>query len=108
MKTLSVTIRTLTLLICGGLHMYTMVYFRVVSTKLTEEEHSRLIDICNVVGCSPSYLIKDAILRMINVEQKTTQREPNLLQTLSKELNMKPRRESKEFPSIEFAKFLER
>ncbi len=88
--------------------MYTMVYYRVVSTKLTEEEHSRLLDICNVVGCSPSYLIKDAILRMINVDQKTTQREPTLLQMLSKELNMKPRRESKEFPNVELAKFLER
>lgn len=86
--------------------MSTMVYYRVVSTKLSEEEHTRLLDVCNILGCTPSYLLKDAILRIINVEQKTTRTEPDLLQMLSKELNVKPRQENKEFPNKELAKLL--
>jgi len=42
-----------------------MVY-RVVSTKLTEEEHTKLLDICNKQGCTPSALIKDSIMKKIN------------------------------------------
>ncbi|MGI0088632.1 MAG: hypothetical protein ACREBI_11850 [Nitrosotalea sp.] len=49
-----------------------MVYYRVVSTKLTEEEHSRLLDVCNIVGCPPSAMIKEAILRVINTGQKAS------------------------------------
>jgi len=42
-----------------------MVY-RVVSTKLTEEEHSQLLDKCNKEGCTPSHLIKNAILKQLD------------------------------------------
>ena len=84
--------------------MYTMVYFRVVSTKLTEEEHSRLLDVCNVVGCTSSTLIRDAILKIINVEQKTVEKEFNPIQKFA-ELNMKPKQEKNEIP-IELAKLL--
>jgi hypothetical protein len=81
-----------------------MVYFRVVSTKLTEEEHSRLLDVCNVVGCTSSTLIRDAILKIINVEQKTVEKEFNPIQKFA-ELNMKPKQEKNEIP-IELAKLL--
>jgi hypothetical protein len=85
--------------------MYTMVYFRVVSTKLTEEEHSRLLDVCNVIGCTSSTLIRDAILKIINVEQKTVEKEFNPIQKFTKELNMKPKQEKNEIPN-ELAKLL--
>jgi len=42
-----------------------MVY-KVVSTKLTEEEHSQLLDACNRKGCTPSHLIKNAILNQLD------------------------------------------
>jgi hypothetical protein len=85
--------------------MYTMVCFRVVSTKLTEEEHGRLLDVCNVIGCTSSTLIRDAILRIINVEQKTAEKEFNPIRKFAKELNMKSQQEKKEVP-IELAKLL--
>ncbi len=41
---------------------------RVVSTKLTEEEHTKLLDLCNMQGCTPSALIKQAIVGKIMEE----------------------------------------
>jgi len=41
---------------------------KVVATKLTEDEHSKLLDACNTEGCSPSSLIRDAILKRIETE----------------------------------------
>lgn len=58
-----------------------MVY-RVVSTKLTEEEHTRLLDICNKQGCTPSALIKDAIIKKIN-EKENQGIEPTFLEKFS-------------------------
>jgi len=43
---------------------------RVVATKLTEDEHTKLLDACNTEGCSPSSLIRDAILKRIESEPK--------------------------------------
>ena len=45
-----------------------MVY-RVVSTKLTEEEHNRLLDICNRNGCTPSSYIKQSVLGFVEAEE---------------------------------------
>ena len=45
-----------------------MVY-RVVSTKLTEEEHNRLLDICNRNVCTPSSYIKQAVLGYVEAEE---------------------------------------
>ncbi len=78
--------------------MYIVVYFRVVSTKLTEEEHSRLLDVCNVIGCNSSTLIRDSILKIINVEQKTEKREFNPMRKFA-ELNTKSHVEKKEIPA---------
>jgi len=41
---------------------------KVVATKLTEDEHTKLLDACNTEGCSPSSLIRDAILKRIEPE----------------------------------------
>jgi hypothetical protein len=38
---------------------------RVVSTKLTEEEHSKLLEECAKRGCTPSLLMKEAIMMEI-------------------------------------------
>jgi len=80
-----------------------MTYSWVVSTKLTEEEHSRLLDVCNVIGCTSSTLIRDAILKMINVDQQRGEQEFNPIRKFAKELNTKSRQEKTELP-IELAK----
>lgn len=41
---------------------------RVVATKLSEEEHIKLLDVCNTEGCTPSSLIHEAILKRIEPE----------------------------------------
>ena len=41
-----------------------MVY-RVVSTKLTEEEHLALLNACSVQGSTPSAFIKAAVMSML-------------------------------------------
>ena len=43
---------------------------QVVVTKLTEEEHTKLLDTCKTEGCYPSSLILDAILKRIESEPK--------------------------------------
>jgi len=53
-----------------------MVY-RVVSTKLTEDEHTKLLDACNREGCTPSSLIKEAVLEKIHQKEKPTEEEIN-------------------------------
>lgn len=78
--------------------MSTMNYYRVVSTKLTEEEHGRLLDVCNVKGCPPSALIKDAIMKTINSERQTPQK-VDPVQAPTKELSTKSQQIKKEFPS---------
>jgi len=76
-----------------------MVYFRVVSTKLTEEEHGRLLDVCNIIGCTSSVLIRDAILKIINVEKKIPEKEFDSMRRFAKELNMKSQKEKEEIPT---------
>ena len=43
---------------------------RVVATKLTEEEHTKLLDECTRQGCTPSALIKEAIMAKIEPQEK--------------------------------------
>lgn len=52
-----------------------MVY-KVVSTKLSEDEHGKLLDLCNQEGLTPSALIKESILMRIDPHQKSTEDEP--------------------------------
>jgi hypothetical protein len=44
---------------------------KVVSTKLTEDEHAKLLDVCNTQGCTPSSLIKQAIMEKIDQKEET-------------------------------------
>ena len=47
---------------------------RVVATKLSEEEHTKLLDACNKEGCTPSALLKEAIMAKIGVQEKTEEK----------------------------------
>ena len=57
---------------------------RVVATKLTEDEHTKLLDACNTEGCSPSSLIRDAILKRIESEPEKKDVEEMSLAELTK------------------------
>lgn len=58
------------MLLASSLPMSTMVY-KVVSTKLSEDEHERLLDLCNQEGLTPSALIKKSILMRIDPQEKS-------------------------------------
>ena len=59
------------IIIRNAFSFWSMVY-RVVSTKLTEEEHDRLLNVCNRDdGCTPSSYIKEAILGFLRAEEDT-------------------------------------
>jgi len=48
---------------------------KVVSTKLTEDEHTKLLDMCSTLGCTPSSLIKQAIMEKIDQKKETKSNE---------------------------------
>ena len=48
--------------------------YRVVSTKLNEEEHTKLLDECNKHGCTPFALVKEAIMAKIDNQQKPVEK----------------------------------
>ena len=48
---------------------------KVVSTKLTEDEHTKLLDMCSTQGCTPSSLIKQAIMEKIDQKKETKSNE---------------------------------
>jgi len=100
-----VLFQTLELLIYFVLPMSTMVYYRVVSTKLSEEEHDRLLDVCNVVGCPPSALIRQAIMKIINSEQRPVQK-ADPMRTSVRELIIKSQQVKKESVNNELEKLL--
>jgi len=42
---------------------------RVISTKLTEEEHSKMLDMCKDAHCNLSAFLKQCIMELIGKEQ---------------------------------------
>ena len=42
---------------------------RVISTKLTEEEHNKIMDICKESGCNLSSFLKQCITELIDKEE---------------------------------------
>jgi hypothetical protein len=68
---------------------------RTVATKLTEEEHSKLIDFCNDMGCTPSSLIKKVILEKISqkegIKETETSDQKDSVDELYKYLGLKRR-----------------
>lgn len=91
-----------------------MVY-RVVSTKLNEDEHNKLLDACNRHGCTPSALVREAITEKIeneeNPKQKTGKSENTedvgarkvLLKTSDETLTKEPKVEERRQPTLEEA-----
>jgi len=82
---------------------------RVVATKLTEEEHSKLLDTCNREGCTPSSLIRDAILKRFNSEEKTNQtveEKEFTVEDLKRALGIKSQDELKTMNDEELKRFL--
>ena len=59
---------------------------RVVSTKLTEEEHSKLLDVCSKKGCTPSALVKEAIMEKIQPHEDIQSQKKNLDEMTLEEL----------------------
>ena len=66
---------------------------RVVSTKISEETHSKLLDVCNSKGCSSSSFINDAIMEKLKPQEQTkpmtTQEKTNA--DLARLLGIKPK-----------------
>ena len=62
---------------------------RVVATKLTDEEHTKLLDACNREGCTPSDFIKRAILESVGSDTKDVV--PNRTLTVRKEIGLEPK-----------------
>ena len=79
---------------------------RVISTKLTEEEHSRVSEICNNSGCSLSALLKQSVLDFVNREIKKLDkhvqatREPDFSQN-----NLQTKEKKKIAPNIRYQYF---
>ncbi len=42
---------------------------RVASTRITEEQHNKLIELSNITGSSPSALINEAVMKMLGEGQ---------------------------------------
>ena len=47
---------------------------RVVSTKISEEEHGKIVEICNDIGITVSTMIKQAIRERVKKEEKERKR----------------------------------
>ncbi len=47
---------------------------RVVSTKLSEDDHNKLLEMCNDMGISVSYLVKKTILEKMDKISKGQRR----------------------------------
>lgn len=62
---------------------------RVVATKLTEDEHTKLLDVCNTEGSTPSSLIHEAILKRIEPEPEKIDLGKIKVSELEKYLGMK-------------------
>ncbi len=44
---------------------------RVISTKLTEEQHSKITQVCNNAGCTLSAFLKGCVMDLVNKEGVT-------------------------------------
>jgi hypothetical protein len=80
---------------------------RVISTKLTEEEHGKITQLCNDIGCTLSALLKECVMDLINKEE--TKIEKPIEETIdSPEFtlsNEKPEQEVKIAPKIRYQYF---
>jgi len=47
---------------------------RVISTKLTEEQYSKITQVCNNAGCTLSAFLKECVMGLVNKEEKITEK----------------------------------
>ena len=47
---------------------------RVVSTKISEEEHGKIVEMCNDIGITVSTMVKQAIRERVKKEEKERKR----------------------------------
>ncbi len=79
---------------------------RVISTKLTEEEHGRVTEICNKSECSLSALLKQTIMDFVDREIKKLDKpvqatsEPDFSQN-----NLQAKEKKKITPNIRYQYF---
>ena len=79
---------------------------RVISTKLTEEEHGRVTEICNKSECSLSALLKQTIMAFVDREIKKLDKpiqatnEPDFSQN-----NLQAKEKKKITPNIRYQYF---
>lgn len=66
-----------------------MVY-RVVSTKLTEEQHTVLLEECNKQGLTPSSLVRNAILDRLKARENILQNEADEPAAVQAEAQTRP------------------
>ena len=56
---------------------------RVVSTKISEEEHGRIVEICNDIGITVSTMVKQAIRERVKKEEKERKRLESQMKKIS-------------------------
>ncbi|MCI4432104.1 MAG: hypothetical protein JHC41_00630 [Nitrosopumilus sp.] len=59
---------------------------RTVATKLTEEEHSKLISECNRLGVTPFALIKESIMEKIEPKEIISEDVPTKVKLTAEDL----------------------
>ncbi len=47
---------------------------RVISTKLTEEQYSKITQVCNNAGCTLSAFLKECVMDLVDKEGKITEK----------------------------------
>jgi len=47
---------------------------RVISTKLTEEQYSKITQVCNNAGCTLSAFLKECVMGLVNKEGKVAEK----------------------------------
>ncbi len=47
---------------------------RVISTKLSEEQYSKITQVCNNAGCTLSAFLKECVMGLVNKEEKITEK----------------------------------
>ncbi|MGQ0375948.1 MAG: hypothetical protein ACT4OW_00375 [Nitrososphaerota archaeon] len=82
---------------------------KVVSTKLSIEEHGKFLEICRIQNCTPSTLIKNLILNLITSLEKNEnlsyqkQSEKTTLNDQKKSLSLKNESQTPQFENNDLA-----
>ena len=58
---------------------------RVVSTKISEEEHGKIVEICNDIGITVSTMVKQAIRERMKKEEKERKRLESKMKKISQD-----------------------